>query len=256
MTLSTPAGTERAAAEGLWAVGSVTGADHRRALRDGQDGAALLSADGIAVAVVTDGCGSGAHSEVGARLGARWVAQLALDAFAASDGPARVHAIATDVDDRLARRLGFVARSLSPRGAIDPRVVHDHLLFTYLALVVTSAAVIVFGVGDGVVWVDGRATVLEAPGDAPDYAAYRLLGQPRPPRVHLAVPRADVRAVAVGTDGLSPLAVAPALDALVRDPAFARNPSLLRKRLVVLADAGTLRDDATLAVFRGVEIAS
>jgi hypothetical protein len=253
MTLSPEAGSGRAPS-GVWAVGSVTGADHRRALRDGQDGAALLQCGGVGVAVVSDGCGSGAYSEVGARLGARWVAQLALDAFAGVGDPDRAISVAADVDDRLTRRLSFVARSLSARGEIDPRVVHDHLLFTYLALVVTPRAVVVFGVGDGVVWADGRVTVLEAPGDAPDYAAYRLLGRPTPPRVHVAEPRGRLGAIAIGTDGLAPLAAdTRALDALVRDPAFGRNPSLLRKRLVVLTDAGALRDDATLAVFRDAE---
>jgi len=60
------------------AAGSVTGRDHRRAARDGQDGFALLvsAKANVVASVVTDGCSSGRTSEVGARLGAAWIATL------------------------------------------------------------------------------------------------------------------------------------------------------------------------------------
>src|SRR5687767_12676541 len=54
---------------------SVLGREHARLFRNNQDGVAARVEDGIAVAVVTDGCGSGTSSEVGARLGARFLAQ-------------------------------------------------------------------------------------------------------------------------------------------------------------------------------------
>jgi len=43
---------------------------------------------------------------------------------------------------------------------------------------------------------------------------------------------------------------------LAADPRYARNPSLLRKRLVVLADRGTFSDDATVAVIQRKALAS
>ena len=61
-------------------------------------------------------------------------------------------------------------------------------------------------------------------------------------------PTADVDVVAVATDGLAP--IVPSLASLASDPRYAANPSLLRKRLVVLSDGGTFSDDATVAVVR------
>src|SRR5215468_1818686 len=57
---------------------SVTGARHRRIGRNGQDAVASWVGDGMAAVVVCDGCSAGAHSEVGARIGASlWIAALA-----------------------------------------------------------------------------------------------------------------------------------------------------------------------------------
>jgi len=58
--------------------GSVPGRRHRMAGRNNQDAFAWAARDGALVAVVSDGCGSGTHSEVGAQIGARLVVRAAL----------------------------------------------------------------------------------------------------------------------------------------------------------------------------------
>ena len=78
--------------------GAVTGREHRRALRDGQDGFAPVVSPRVVGAVVTDGCGSGRTSEVGARLGAAWLARLVETEFAAVE------------DEALARNAAASAR--------------------------------------------------------------------------------------------------------------------------------------------------
>src|SRR5690606_22784578 len=60
------------------AAASVIGREHARAGRNNQDAFSLLAQGEVLAAVVADGCGSGAHSEVGAQLGARCVAQAVL----------------------------------------------------------------------------------------------------------------------------------------------------------------------------------
>ncbi len=228
------------------AAGSVTGRDHRRAERDGQDGHAIVVTDEVVAVVVTDGCSSGRASEIGARVGAAWLATLIEQKFRRGAAP---RSAATEVVRELLLRLEALARSLDATGSVRAARVDEALLFGFLAVVVTPETSIVFGIGDGIVLADGELTVLDpGPQNAPPYVAYGLLGARLEPRVHFECPTAQVDLVAVATDGLIPLG--DALADLAGDPRYARNPSLLRKRLVVLSDRGTFADDATVAVIR------
>lgn len=223
----------------LVAAGSVTGRDHRRAERDGQDGFATVATADVVAAVVTDGCSSGRASEVGARLGAAWIAALIEERLASAASEDDARAAAAAIVEALVERLKGLG--------LDPRAASDMLLFGFLAAAVTRDVAIVFGVGDGLVSVDGAITVIDpGPDNAPPYAAYALLGAPIAPRV-LFVGRADaVSTIAVATDGVD----AETLAELAADPRFDANASLLRKRLVVLGDAGRFHDDATVGLVR------
>lgn len=224
------------------AAGSVTGRDHRRALRDGQDGFALVARakSEVVAAVVTDGCSSGRTSEVGARLGAAWIARLIEERFDAVKDEGSARAAAQRVVDGLVDRL----RDLSATLGGDAGAVGEMLLFGFLAVAVTKDVAIVFGVGDGSASIDGEITVIDpGPDNAPAYPAYALIGTHVAPRV-LFVGRADC--IAIATDGVD----ARALADLAVDPRFDQNASLLRKRMNVLADEGRFDDDATVAVVR------
>ncbi len=222
--------------------GRVTGRDHLRAGRDGQDGYALVETVGLAAAVVTDGCSSGGQSELGARLGARWLAALVVRLFDAAAPVAFAHVITR----ALVAHLRVTARSLSPGRTIDAGIVGDALLFGFLVAVVTAKGAIVFGVGDGVVWVDGTATVIDpGPENAPPYPAYALLGATIAPTIHF---HGACRTVVIATDGAGMLV--PQLAALATDPRLFQNRSLLRKRLNVLAKGVHLWDDTTIAIVR------
>lgn len=229
--------------EGLvLAAGSVTGGDHRRAERDGQDGFAVLvsaKADVVA-AVVTDGCSSGRTSEVGARLGAAWIATLIEQRFSGVKDEDGARIAAKRVVDALVERL----RDLSATLGSNAHVVGEMLLFGFLASVITENVAVVFGVGDGVASVDGVVTVIDpGPDNAPTYAAYALLGTAIEPRV-LFAGKADC--IAVATDGVD----AKTLGELASDPRLDKNASLLKKRMNVLAAEGRFHDDATVAVIR------
>jgi hypothetical protein len=258
MTLSALQGIEGAVwgagAPFVAAAGSVTGRDHRRAERDGQDGYALIARPGVVGAVVTDGCGSGRASEIGARLGAAWIATLAERTFCGVATPAEARDAAEEVVRELLARLEVLARSLDPAFELRADRIEEALLFTFLAAVVTPSTAVVFGIGDGLVSVDGAVTTLDpGPDNAPPYAAYGLLGARLEPRIHHVVEAADCGAIAIATDGL--LGALDSLPELTADRRYVRNPSLLRKRLVVLSDQGRLADDATLAVIQRREVA-
>ncbi len=229
------------------AAGGVTGVDHLRAGRDGQDGCAVIAEPTLVAAIVTDGCSSGRASEVGARLGARWLARLVARHF----GRTAPEEAARRVTCGLVEQLDALARSLGD-GAIDPNVVDELLLFGFLAAVVTDDHAIVFGVGDGIAFVDGRAIVVDpGPENAPTYPAYALLGASIEPNVLHLGPAEDVTLLAIATDGAEPLlapAGEPSFDALVRDERLLRNPSLLRKRLTVLAERRRFHDDTTIGI--------
>lgn len=222
------------------AAGSVTGGDHRRAERDGQDGFATVARPSVVAAVVTDGCSSGRTSEVGARLGAAWIAALVEERFAGVRNEDGARVAAGRVVGGLVDRL----RDLSATLGGGAPIVSDMLLFGFLVGVFTQETAIVFGVGDGLACVDGDVTVIDpGPDNAPIYPAYALLGARIEPRV-VFVGRAEC--VAVATDGVD----AATLRELARDPRLDANTSLLRKRLNVLASEGRFYDDATVAVVR------
>jgi hypothetical protein len=183
----------------------VIGREHRRRGRGGQDAAAVVLTDGIACAVVCDGCSSGEASEVGARLSARWIATHAPRLRRAIDDDA---ALAEAVVAGLVAHLGRVADDLvgasegagCVEGAVDDAraeervrersgVVGSMLLATALVALIDTregGRALVFGVGDGALYAgDGATRLLDAEvvrftdgadgGGAPAYPAYRLL---------------------------------------------------------------------------------
>ncbi len=233
------------------AAGGVTGRDHRRAERDGQDGHAVVATDAVVAAVVTDGCSSGKKSEIGARIGAAWIATLIERTFrGGGGGEALARAGAAEVARELLVRLELLARSMDASGDVRSANIGDCLLFGFLAAVVTDDVAMVFGIGDGIV-VAGDVVIPIDPGpdNAPPYAAYGLLREPIDPVVHFVGRARDVDVLAVATDGLSSLDAA-SLVTVCADPRYAHNASLLRKRLIVLSDAGKFSDDATIGVVR------
>jgi hypothetical protein len=214
------------------ALASVRGSEHARLLRNNQDAAAAWRrGDAVAVAVA-DGCSDGPSSEVGARLVARFVTRRACESTAWGE------ALAADVTDSLVAWLYTIARGA---GELEP-FIHEHLLTTFLCAVVRSDEALVFGVGDGVVQVDGLTRVLDAgPENAPPYVAYRMLpqlGADAFARVHHLGP---ARRIAIATDGLRPT-----LELL--DRAFEwTNPLTLQRTLNVTRG---LLDDTTVALLR------
>ena len=220
------------------------GRAHRHCGRGTQDAASLVaSPDGrVAAAAVADGCSAGARSEVGAGLGARFVCAAAVRRVRAGVPLAELpHVVIADLVDELAH----LARALD--GGDLARVIEEHLLFTVHAIVVAADEGVVFGVGDGVVSIDGHARVIDQ-GAAPDYPAYALFPSMAAPRVlvHHLGPFASA---AVATDGAHE--VLADLAAFEREERFVRNPSLAQKRMRAWCDTGGGPvDDCTIAVVR------
>jgi hypothetical protein len=217
---------------------AVTGARHLRASRNGQDAAAVWSsppvhgAAGAMVAVVCDGCSSGASSEVGARLGASLFARAVGDRLqrgASISDQATWEAARDDVT----RTLAELVRHLPA----DPdAALHDSFLFTVIGAAMTDDDAAVWAIGDGAYAIDDRACLLGPFADnQPPYLAYDLLGTRH--TAHFEAARDSV-SIVIATDGVLELA-GEDLHAQVVTTFAARelveHPDRLRRRLALLA---------------------
>lgn len=224
---------------------SVVGRDHARLFRNNQDGVAARLDGGVAVAVVTDGCGSGASSEVGARLGARYLAQV-IPPLAREVGVGPV--LAERACAALVEWMRSVVQPFAPLAA----TVQDQWLFTVLCAVMDAEKALVFGVGDGAWAADGVGVLLDAGlANAPDYLGYQLVpdavekgtvplsgwkgGLSPFPVVHFV---GAATTLLIATDGLTDLSV--------DEPLLWKNPFALERKLRVRAG----HDDATVAILK------
>ncbi len=244
MTIVAPLGETPSLAGKAYAYGaSRVGREHLRVGKNNQDGFSLRAEGRRAVAVVTDGCGSQAHSEVGALLGAQFLAGHLWRAPLTSELAEGATLALGDFLSRLVSEVG---------GASTAEVLERHFLFTFLAAVKEGPRAMVFGVGDGAVIVDGVLRQLDpGPDNAPAYCAYRLTGQGDPrPQLHF---EGDAAVVAVMTDGFDGLLRQDSerVTGLFEGASEWRNPLTLQRRLNVLSDTERVSDDATLVVLGG-----
>ena len=151
------------------AAATVLGREHARAGRNNQDAFWARASEHGLVAVVADGCGSGAQSELGAQLGARRVVEGALALLGkgvAADSPEFLPLLEAD--------MFCFLRALW--GELGERALGEALLFTLVGAIITPEHTLVFSAGDGVWALNGEVHPLGPfPGNAPPYLAYGLL---------------------------------------------------------------------------------
>ena len=228
------------------AAAAVTGARHLRAARNGQDAAAVWLGDDAGAVVVCDGCGSGASSEVGARLGARLVVAALARRLAAGASPAcrdTWEAVRLEVIGALEDlvRVAVGEGDAAARAAF----IEEHLLFTIVAAAVRGGEAAVWALGDGAYTVEARTRELGPFADnQPPYLAYDLVGMPQTAE-HEVIDAAVAGAVIVATDGVAEVG----LDVFGVEACLA-HPDALRRRLAVLARSGEQIDWGAKRVVR------
>jgi hypothetical protein len=245
--------------------GTVAGRSHVISGKPNQDAHAWLSRGEIVVAVVCDGCGSGAHSEVGAQIGARvCAARLGerLEKGAALDDGTLWVGVRDDL-------LGTLRDLASAMGGSLARAVTDYFLFTVVGVALVGDDGCVFAAGDGIAAVDGTVTRLGPfPGNEPPYVSYGLTAANAP---GLSVVRAfsGARSILLGTDGAADLAdlgsAVRNLSSFWEDDRYFRNPDAIRRQLALLnrertkpvweerrveRETGLLEDDTTIVMIR------
>jgi hypothetical protein len=264
------------------ACGSVLGRDHALAGRNAQDAyCCRLDGRGLA-AVVCDGCSSGKHSEVGAKLGAALLVEALGRCLPRLDECAPAELLES-VRRNALRRLGTLARALGPERVAN---VNTYFLFTAIGALIGPRRTVVFLLGDGLVYLNGRPLEVPPYNNRPPYLCYGLIEEALESmrredlrfRILADLPTAEVHTLALGSDGASRLAgldggphAAGGLSEFWTEDRFFSNPQALTRRLVQLNRGvktidwearrvdhtpGPFLDDTTLVVIRRREAAS
>lgn len=265
--------------------GSVRGTRHRHGDGNAQDAFHWEARGGLAVAVVTDGCSSGRHSEVGAKLGARLLAEAFFaecaerERVGAEPGGGGGAGLLRGVQQRL---FGLVLGVMGAMSGRSHETLADWFLFAATAAFCTPDRIVVACFGDGVAALNGEVRVVGSEDNRPRYPLYGVLGDPEPAiacpgELLWDVPAAEVETLLLGTDGVADLVAAAArtlpgtgeavggLDRFWSDDRYFGNPDAVRRRLArinrdhqridwdarsVHREPGLLPDDTTLLVLR------
>lgn len=184
--------------------GSVPGRSHLLAGKPNQDSFDWTVEEQSLVAVVCDGCGSGAESEVGAALGARLiVAEVAgaIELGGDLDSPA----LWDEVRRSVLARLSDLVTAMGGKRSL---LVSELFLFTVVGLAVSADRAVIFAAGDGLFAAgDDVERLGPFPRNEPPYLGYGLLDGASPPRllVHRSFPASALTTVLLGTDGAADL---------------------------------------------------
>lgn len=192
------------------AAATFVGSEHSRPFlrTNNQDGYAHIAQESSIVAVVCDGCGSSPSTEVGAKIGARLVAEainkrLHRSLFPFGSGIDPVKLLEGVRKDVLAR-IHVLAEDM---GGNYSSTLYEYFLFTIVGVLITPKTTWCFNIGDGVFAVNGQICELGPfPGNAPPYIVYDLVDVEISKevlrfQVHDPINTADLNSVLIATDG-------------------------------------------------------
>lgn len=203
------------------AAGSTTGKDHRRLFKNGHDAYVLYRDEDLLIGIVCDGCGSGEHSEIGAKMGARLIATAiqkhyrnTLKSSPRSDDPDMRFGPYPFWDEVRRDVLVTIWNVATQMGGHLPEVVNDYFLFTTVGAFITPHSSYFFSNGDGIIIVNGGILELGPfPNNEPPYFAYSLirssLNLQHPELLgfieNVVLPTEKLQSFLIGTDGVSEL---------------------------------------------------
>jgi len=251
-------------------IGSVMGSYHRNSYKNNQDAGFIAENESGLMAVVTDGCGSGKYSEVGARLVARFLCHRGLELLVLEKNGMEFR---DGLLEELRREaLNFVKQTAQSLGGSFSQVINDYFLFTVIGAVITDEKVLVFSLGDGCFSVNGQVTVVDQD-NLPRYLAYALVSSVVLSedkhfldfQTHVEMGIDELDSLVLATDGATDLQdrAEESISILGEDvpvgdltqfetnPKYLKNASLLQKDLVVRGvNKGILRDDTTVILIK------
>ena len=156
--------------------GAKMGFDHLASRTNCHDAFSVKVINPYIVGVICDGCGSGAHSEVGANLMAQYTTNLLADAIYNRWMP-DIPRIAPMLFRHL---IKFVQRNISEGiTSSDPlseaAFINDYWLCTILGFIIAPEKTLIFYAGDGSYRVNDIEQVIVSPNNAPQYLAYNCV---------------------------------------------------------------------------------
>lgn len=225
--------------------GSIIGRDHMARQANAQDSYAVTQQGNYMIGVVCDGCGSGAHSEVGAKLAAQHITAEARRLLGA--GVAPTDAVRALYGSTL-RFLDYLTLgvAVSDRAAF----VQDYLLFTVVGVIADDTHAVLFSAGDGLLVADAMICEIDQQ-NAPAYIAYHLvdevlLGGFQMPDAFEVYATDNWSRLAIATDGFE--------RDLLPDVWGLGNPRALQRKLNVWSNIERrFRDDTTIITLEQVE---
>ena len=244
-----------------YASGSIIGRNHVVTSKNNQDACEVVLRSQFVLAVVCDGCGSGKHSEVGAKLGVKIVTDAIADLLHQEtiSNPEFWNLLKINLLQRLKDLVELVNGDLE--------FVNDYLLFTIVGAVITAHETMTFSMGDGAIALNGKLMQIPAyPNNAPPYLAYGLY---RPDAVSLEIcdriPTSELESILIATDGIDDLVKVEDVSQFWQEDKYFKNPDAIRRKLAMLnceeskpdwnkreivKRSGVLSDDTTLVVIR------
>lgn len=267
--------------KGLFQVtyGSITGRNHALIGKNNQDAYYITSDENITIALVSDGCSSGEHSEVGAKLGVRIVADVIISNLKQNSGRFK-STFAQQLQQETLFRLKKIANHFT-RNLDYYSIVHDCFLFTLVGAIITPVETLIFSVGDGVFAINGQVKLINSRvgENAPPYIAYGLYGHPEwgEIEIHTHTVTEKIQSILIGTDGVKDLIAVEDyfipgkaekvgnINQFWQEDRYFHNPDLIRRKLSLINReyykpdwqnqqfkkySGMLPDDTTLIVIR------
>jgi hypothetical protein len=265
------------------AAGSVIGRNHLQVGKNNQDAHQTLQTELGTIAVVCDGCGSGKHSEVGAKIGAKLVVQTIAAQLSKYEnqedgfGESFWLAVQTDLLQKLRTAIALITGEDDQESSWF-NAINDYFLFTIVGALITAKEAMTFAIGDGAIGVNGEMIEFSFPDNAPPYLAYGLY---RPDliafQIHHRIAVEDLDSILIGTDGVSDLIragdrllpngkeVVGNIAQFWQSDRYFKNPDMIHRRLALInqdmtkpdwqnqrliKSAGLLPDDTTLVVIR------
>jgi len=269
-----------------FAYGTVGGLHHSDPvnLKSNQDALVVISSENRLAAVVCDGCSGGKNSEVGAKIGARLIAQelCQIEKLLRNyngENPGYLTALLEKSRQDILAQLRILAEAM---GGSFTETIRGYFLFTVLGLLMTPDLTFFFHNGDGLFLVNGnKYQIGPFPEDKPPYLAYGMVETDFTQAeisftLDLAIPTSEVDSVVIGSDGLADLINSAdrklpgkektfgPINQFWEEDIFFRNPDAIRRRLVsanltsitvdrdgnLVREVGFLPDDTTLVVVR------
>lgn len=255
------------------AAGSIAGTNHLRTGKNNQDAYYSYITEEMAIAIVSDGCGSGKHSEVGAKIGVRLVA-AAIERHLAQPSNHFWEEVRQEVLDQLETLVRGMGGNLS-------ETVNDYFLFTIVGALILPSGVTTFALGDGAIALNEEILSLGPFADnAPPYLAYGLLERSASEwqfQIHHQLPIAEVSSILIGTDGVIDLIqgaeknlpgkpeIVSTISQFWQEDRYFMNSDMVRRRLALINNEvikpdwqnhqitkslGLLSDDTTLIAIR------